>query len=655
MKNILLILTFLICLTCQVFAESQTSPEPILPITRVDKPFSYYQQQATLWQGELKNDGKNATAWWNYFKAARYANMKSTNDATQFNLAEIAQKINKTIPDSFENHYIQYIQIGRNQKSFDHLLKAYEIGPKRPEIQESMANYYEINLNKEKLREVMQRIFDTKDYSPGALKWNYNMLMSVEQDGILLTWVDNDTYPSWILQLVQNVRPDITIINTSLMMGFEDYRKAIFERADIPAFDLKIEEVNYNYTDYSVKITEHICKKSQRPVYFAPTIPQVIRDKFQGDLFMTGLAFKYSDDSFDNIAVIKNNYENKFLKDYLTVNFEKETSEQVVNVMNVNYLPALLRLHKHYEAAGEMTKATDLKKVVKIIAEKGGREDDISAYLGERQSEENINSILKGRDLDQNFVKIKGNLYAMDTEMTNERYEGFLMDLLKNKDYKKLENAKMQKVNWRAMLPDSFKNIPDKELFGHGHPDDPEMPVYNISYEGAQLYCQWITQVYNQSTDRKKRFKKVLFRLPTEVEWNYAAHGAHTAPYPWGGQYVTNAKGCFLFNGDALNLKDSDGVFIGGVEPCKDCPVKLGDFKDGGFFQVIADAYFPNDYGLYNMSGNLSEMIDVKGEAMGGSWANPPEECKVTSKKSFEETDPSVGFRAFMEVIEYKK
>lgn len=655
MKNILSIMVFLSCFAWQVAAESQTSPEPILPITRVDKPFLYYQEQANLWEAETVKEGKNANAWWNYYKAARYSNMKAIESEKPFDLAKIAQQISEEIPDSFENHYIQYIQNGRDQVSFDHLLKAYEIAPERIEIQESMALYYEINFKKEKQREVMQNIFDAKDYSPGALKWNYNMLMSVEENGILLTWGDNDTYPAWILQLVQNVRPDVTIINTSLMMGFEDYRKAVFERADIPAFTITIEEVNNSYTDYSVKMTEHICKKSQRPVYFAPSIRQIIRDKFNGELFMTGLAFKYSEDSFDNIAVIKNNYENKFLKDYLTINFEKETSEQVVNVMNLNYLPSLLRLYKHYEAAGELTKAADLKKVIKVIAEKGNRWDDISTYLGEYKEQENINSMLKGRDIDKGFVKIKDNLYAQDTEVTNERYEAFLMDLLKNKEYEKLEQAKMEKVNWRELLPENFKNIPDVELFGHGHPDYPRMPAYNISYEAAQIYCQWITQVYNQSTDRKKRFNKVLFRLPTEAEWNYAAHGGHNAPYPYGGYYVTNAKGCFLFNGDALNVKNSAGVFKEGIEPCKDCPVNLGDFKDGGFFQVIADAYFPNDYGLYNMSGNLAEMIDVKGEAMGGSWADPVENCKVTSKKSYDGTDPSVGFRVFMEVKEYKK
>ena len=57
-------------------------------------------------------------------------------------------------------------------------------------------------------------------------------------------------------------------------------------------------------------------------------------------------------------------------------------------------------------------------------------------------------------------------------------------------------------------------------------------------------------------------------------------------PYPWGGPYIRNSRGCFL-----ANFKPLRGNYI----------------DDGGFYTVKATAYWPNDYGLYCMSGNVAE------------------------------------------------
>lgn len=77
------------------------------------------------------------------------------------------------------------------------------------------------------------------------------------------------------------------------------------------------------------------------------------------------------------------------------------------------------------------------------------------------------------------------------------------------------------------------------------------------------------------------------FRLPTEYEFEYAARGGRDGNmYPWGGPYVRNTKGCFL-----ANFKPGRGNYI----------------DDGGIYTVKVSAYFPNDYGLYCMSGNVSE------------------------------------------------
>jgi formylglycine-generating enzyme len=115
------------------------------------------------------------------------------------------------------------------------------------------------------------------------------------------------------------------------------------------------------------------------------------------------------------------------------------------------------------------------------------------------------------------------------------------------------------------------------------HPAFDDYPAVGIAWKQAMAFSYWRTCLWNTFEEVNSED----FRLPTESEWEYAARGGHDlAPYPWGGHYTRNAKGCLL-----ANFKPGRG----------DYPA------DGGLYTVRADAYFPNDYGLYNMAGNVSE------------------------------------------------
>jgi len=112
-------------------------------------------------------------------------------------------------------------------------------------------------------------------------------------------------------------------------------------------------------------------------------------------------------------------------------------------------------------------------------------------------------------------------------------------------------------------------------------------PVVGISWKQAMAYCNWRTVLLNSFLDKKNKMTESNFRLPTDAQWEYAARGGRSqAPYPWGGMYLRNKKGCLL-----ANFKPGRGNYP----------------EDGGFYTVRADAYWPNDYGLYNMSGNVAE------------------------------------------------
>ncbi|MES1214244.1 MAG: SUMF1/EgtB/PvdO family nonheme iron enzyme [Bacteroidota bacterium] len=112
-------------------------------------------------------------------------------------------------------------------------------------------------------------------------------------------------------------------------------------------------------------------------------------------------------------------------------------------------------------------------------------------------------------------------------------------------------------------------------------------PVVGVNWKQATAFCEWSTHYMNTYLESKKRMPETDYRLPTEAQWEYAARGGRSqSMFPWGNYYLRNKKGCLM-----ANFKPGRGNYP----------------EDGGFYTVRADAYWPNDFGLYCMSGNVAE------------------------------------------------
>ncbi len=119
------------------------------------------------------------------------------------------------------------------------------------------------------------------------------------------------------------------------------------------------------------------------------------------------------------------------------------------------------------------------------------------------------------------------------------------------------------------------------------HPAYDDYPVVGVTWKQARAFSIWRSLLLNNFLIGTGQTIVNDFRLPTESEWEYAARGGlQKSPYPWGGPYIRNSRGCFLGN-----FKPMRGSYI----------------DDGGFHTVYVYSYNPNDYGLYCMAGNASE------------------------------------------------
>lgn len=158
---------------------------------------------------------------------------------------------------------------------------------------------------------------------------------------------------------------------------------------------------------------------------------------------------------------------------------------------------------------------------------------------------------------------------------------------LTRKDFVKKETVEIypDTTVWIKDFNYSYNEPMHNDYFWHDAYSD--YPVVGVSWKQAQAFCAWRSKMKNDYQKEKNRQIVSQFRLPTEAEWEYAARGGlQSATYPWGGPYTTDDRGCFLANFKAAR----------------------GDYAaDQALYTVEAKSYHPNDYGLYNMAGNVAE------------------------------------------------
>ena len=194
------------------------------------------------------------------------------------------------------------------------------------------------------------------------------------------------------------------------------------------------------------------------------------------------------------------------------------------------------------------------------------------------------------------------------------------------------------------------------------HPAYDNYPVVGVTWSQAKAFNAWRTQLMNNWRNSNGQADVQRFRLPTEAEWEYAARGGlELSPFPWGGPYMRNAQGCPL-----ANFKPMRGDYV----------------EDGGAYTVDISSYSPNDYGLYNMAGNVAEWTSTAYDetvyefshelspeytyhakvtdppalhrkvTRGGSWKDIGYYCQ-TGTRSFEYRDTSKAYIGFRSVMSY--
>lgn len=112
-----------------------------------------------------------------------------------------------------------------------------------------------------------------------------------------------------------------------------------------------------------------------------------------------------------------------------------------------------------------------------------------------------------------------------------------------------------------------------------------DYPVVGVTWEQASAFCVWRTEYLLQGLKSEAR-QIQCYRLPTEVEWEYAARGKEGNPFPWSDISMKNKKGCYY-----ANFKPDKGDYT----------------DDGNLITSKVGIYGVNSNGLFDMAGNVAE------------------------------------------------
>jgi formylglycine-generating enzyme len=228
--------------------------------------------------------------------------------------------------------------------------------------------------------------------------------------------------------------------------------------------------------------------------------------------------------------------------------------------------------------------------------------------------------LLKSGDNQERTVTI-ASFYMDQTEIANVHWLEYLFYVKRDSSEEFYQSAMPDTLVWKSALAyndpyvDHYLRYPGFRYF----------PLVGVSWEQANNYAEWRTLTVNKMLAEKAGVEVaeggsgriplesgvVLpnYRLPSESEWEYAAQAlvgnqwldenqTHKRLYPWDGHALRNPygkeMGMFL-----ANFKRGRGDYAG----------IAGKLNDGAMITDYIYNYPPNDFGLYNMAGNVNEWV----------------------------------------------
>lgn len=330
-------------------------PQTIESFTANSHEAEWYGAQAKAWQKVVDENPKDVWAWRNLFRATNYYDMFTDgfgDDQDQSRTADVLRKIEAAFPDS----YVLNLCKGRfclttdsAARRGDNIYRAIELMPENANDED--VDYLACRLwandpENSKIAELNKRTYMHGYYPERILRYNWNMLQSMDFDALYFANGDIITKPMKTLQDALDMRKDVVVIPMSFLY-VEKFRDVLFKR-------LGIEPKKVDWADYSQygedwnkrfysDMMMYLIHESGRPAYFSTDV-LTHADLNRDSIYNEGLLLKWSDHQYDNFDVAMRNVKEYYHLDYLAEPDLHPNTWETSKMLDLNYVTLLSNL-----------------------------------------------------------------------------------------------------------------------------------------------------------------------------------------------------------------------------------------------------------------------------------------------------------------------
>ena len=373
MKAIKLFLLILFCCCSIQVIYSQGKPEWLPDSLATQIPL--FRKRVDEWKMQTVKDPTNEKAWLRYSQLVGILRSLSPGEAVEKEFGEMLSKVKQNIPNTATCAMIQYMCGNREQRE----MTVKDIMKKWPDAFLFYPMYMsEVLMDSDQLKNLSIRWFRSGTFPAESLNFAYNLLASAEQDALIFTNPSTDMHGCFIMQYGKGMFMDKRVIVAPLLFT-PTYMDHITDELNIPKYaedSLEFGKPISNLESFPIMIRkriDYIIKHTDRPAYLSITSDEPLKKVFGNSLHTEGLLMKYTDKAYDNLAIMRRNFEDTYLLDYLRQSFYPKSNvvslidTDASDVLNLYYIPAFKSLLQFYKESDDQTHYDKLYQLLESI------------------------------------------------------------------------------------------------------------------------------------------------------------------------------------------------------------------------------------------------------------------------------------------------